>query len=67
MIRLRELAVVAAFAVAGLATGDILQPFPPDEVDELQAASLDKLRTFVTESPPAGGCTLETAVRRREW
>ncbi|KAK0748904.1 hypothetical protein B0T18DRAFT_436635 [Schizothecium vesticola] len=38
----------------------------PDMVDELVATSLLKLKEYLVKNPQ-GNCTLETAVRRREW
>lgn len=42
-------------------------PYPPDVVDQLAAASMDKLRDYLAENPPAGGCTLDNAIKRQEW
>ncbi|KFY00717.1 hypothetical protein V490_01234 [Pseudogymnoascus sp. VKM F-3557] len=38
-----------------------------DEVDALSAAGLAKLKEWTSSNPPAGNCTLENAVIRREW
>ncbi|KAK4194155.1 hypothetical protein QBC40DRAFT_321258 [Triangularia verruculosa] len=42
------------------------QTYPPDEVDKLAAASLSKVKDWLAKNPQ-GNCTLETAVRRKEW
>jgi hypothetical protein len=42
------------------------QSYPKDEVDKLVDASLPKLKEYL-EKHPQGNCTLETAVRRKEW
>jgi len=64
MIQLRLL--TAALLLLG--RGAALEvPCPPDDVDELQAQSMDKLRDFLAQNPAAGGCNLDNAVRRREW
>ncbi|SPQ25703.1 18e28050-06f6-45fc-b018-0118a96aaa27 [Thermothielavioides terrestris] len=40
--------------------------YPPDVVDKLAEASLPKLKDYLAKNPQ-GSCTLETAVRRKEW
>jgi tyrosinase len=42
-------------------------PYPLDDVDKLQDASLDKFAAWVAKHPSKSGCTLENAVRRLEW
>ncbi|KAK4664743.1 uncharacterized protein QC763_506690 [Podospora pseudopauciseta] len=42
------------------------QTYPPDVVDQLAAASLPKVKEWLAKNPQ-GNCTLETAVRRKEW
>ncbi|KAL2151694.1 hypothetical protein VTH82DRAFT_6792 [Thermothelomyces myriococcoides] len=55
--------VWGAVLLAGVA---VAQTYPPDVVDELAKESLPKLKEWL-EKNPQGECTLETAVRRREW
>ena len=38
----------------------------PDEVDKLAKDSLPKLQEWLAKNPQ-GGCTLENAIRRKEW
>jgi tyrosinase len=53
--------------VAALFAGQVLAgAYPPDAVDELATAALPKLREWLSKNPQ-GNCTLETAVRRKEW
>lgn len=52
----------AAFFAVLAAAG----PYPPDEVDKLATSSLPKLQEYLKRNPQ-GECTLETAVRRKEW
>ncbi|KAK0736745.1 hypothetical protein B0T21DRAFT_441541 [Apiosordaria backusii] len=42
------------------------QTYPPDVVDQLATASLSKVKDWLAKNPQ-GNCTLETAVRRKEW
>jgi len=42
------------------------QTYPPDVVDELAKESLPKIEEWLAKNPQEG-CTLETAVRRKEW
>jgi len=59
---IRFLAVVSVlFACPGTAA-----PCAGDKVDQLAAASLPKLEEWLAKNPQ-GNCTLETAIRRREW
>ncbi|KAK4446285.1 hypothetical protein QBC34DRAFT_470052 [Podospora aff. communis PSN243] len=51
----------AAFAGQALAGA-----YPPDAVDQLATASLPKLREWLAKNPQ-GNCTLENAIRRKEW
>ena len=60
MIRLTVLAF--AFLVCSTIAGN----FPPDKVDDLAASSLSKLKEYLAGNPQ-GNCTLETAIRRKEW
>ena len=63
MVRLATLAAAAFFAAVVTAAP---HAYPPDEVDKLVERSLPKLREWLAENPQ-GNCTLETAIRRREW
>lgn len=54
------------FAAALFATLAAAGAYPPDIVDELATASLPKLEEWLAKNPQ-GDCTLETAVRRKEW
>ncbi|KAK5659064.1 hypothetical protein OQA88_1152 [Cercophora sp. LCS_1] len=56
-----SLLITALFA--GLA---VSQAYPPDEVDNLAKESLPKLKEWLAKNPQ-GSCTLETAIRRKEW
>ena len=38
-----------------------------DEVDAISAEGHAKLKAWTSSNPPAGNCTLENAVIRREW
>lgn len=58
--------VLITALVAGASAGCTKKPFPPDEVDKLAKASLPKLKEWLAKNPQ-GGCTLETAIRRKEW
>lgn len=65
-----NLLVVALFAIA--ATGANVHrakngTYGKDEVDALSAEGLAKLKEWTRSNPPAGNCTLENAVIRREW
>jgi len=51
-------ALFACLAIAG--------NYPPDKVDDLVAASLPKIKEYLARNPQ-GNCTLETAIRRKEW
>ncbi|RYP71321.1 hypothetical protein DL771_004898 [Monosporascus sp. 5C6A] len=42
-------------------------PYPLDVVDELGLASIGKFEEYLAKNPSEHGCTLETAVRRKEW
>jgi len=42
------------------------QTYSPDEVDELVKASVPKLQEWLAKNPQ-GSCTLESAIRRKEW
>jgi tyrosinase len=42
------------------------QAYPPDEVDQLVKASLPKLQEWLAKNPQ-GNCTLDNAIRRKEW
>lgn len=41
--------------------------YPEDAVDRLAAAGLTNLENYLGNQTSAGKCTLETAVKRREW
>ncbi|KAK2009287.1 tyrosinase central domain-containing protein [Colletotrichum eremochloae] len=54
--------------VALLLTSQALAgPYPRDRVDQLQDAGLEKLKLYLTAHPPKSGCTLENAIKRKEW
>jgi hypothetical protein len=42
-------------------------PYPKDRVDRLQDVGIEKLKAWVAANPPKSGCTLETAIKRKEW
>ncbi|KAK5664061.1 hypothetical protein OQA88_275 [Cercophora sp. LCS_1] len=52
--------------VFGLSVQLVAGAYEPDEVDVLAAASLPKLKDYLARNPQ-GNCTLETAIRRKEW
>ncbi|VBB81647.1 Putative protein of unknown function [Podospora comata] len=54
------------WTTAFLASLVAAQTYPPDVVDQLAAASLPKVKEWLAKNPQ-GNCTLETAVRRKEW
>ncbi|TPX17312.1 uncharacterized protein E0L32_012226 [Thyridium curvatum] len=41
--------------------------YPPDVVDKLAEDGMVKLKEYMSMNPANGGCTLETAVKRKEW
>jgi hypothetical protein len=43
--------------------------YPPDVVDRLADLGISKLKDYLAKNPTAakGGCTLETAAKRKEW
>ncbi|KAK1754031.1 hypothetical protein QBC47DRAFT_429522 [Echria macrotheca] len=55
--------LVLAAVAANLA---IAQTYPPDDVDILVKKSLSKLKEYLSKYPQ-GNCTLENAIRRKEW
>lgn len=57
------LSLLTTALFAGLA---VSQTYPPDEVDNLVKETLPKLKDWL-EKNPQGSCTLETAIRRKEW
>ncbi|RYO94140.1 hypothetical protein DL764_007890 [Monosporascus ibericus] len=42
-------------------------PYPLDVVDELGLASIKNFEEYLAKNPSENGCSLETAVRRKEW
>jgi len=60
---MRSTSVIATAAFASLSTAQV---YPRDEVDILAKASLPNLAEYLTKHPQ-GNCTLENAVRRKEW
>ena len=52
--------------VAGVSARCTKRSYPLDEVDQLTKASLPKLQEWLAKNPQ-GGCTLENAVKRKEW
>ncbi|KAK3376297.1 hypothetical protein B0T24DRAFT_699716 [Lasiosphaeria ovina] len=53
--------------IAALFVGSALAgAYPPDAVDKLAEESMSKLKDYLAKNPQ-GGCTLETAVKRKEW
>ncbi|KAK4221932.1 hypothetical protein QBC38DRAFT_513289 [Podospora fimiseda] len=52
--------------LAGLVTAQKNPAYPPNEVDKLVTDSLPKIKEWLAKNPQ-GNCTLETAVRRKEW
>ncbi|KAK1827501.1 hypothetical protein QBC39DRAFT_175773 [Podospora conica] len=59
-------AVLITALVAGASAACTKKQYPPDEVDKLAKDSLPKLKEWLAKNPQPG-CTLETAIRRREW
>jgi tyrosinase len=59
-------AVLITALVAGASAGFTKRQYAPDEVDKLAKASLPKLQEWLAKNPQ-GGCTLENAIRRKEW
>ena len=57
--------VLVAALVAGASAACTKRQYAPDEVDKLAKASMPKLKEWLAKNPQ-GGCTLETAIRRRE-
>lgn len=41
--------------------------YPPDVVEKLAEDGMVKLKEYMSMNPANGGCTLETAVKRKEW
>lgn len=39
----------------------------PDTVDQLATDGVSKLTTYKQTNPGTTGCTIETAVQRKEW
>ncbi|KAK1751086.1 hypothetical protein QBC47DRAFT_434846 [Echria macrotheca] len=60
---MRSTLAIATVVSAGLTTA---QGYPRDEVDLLASASLPKIAEYLAKHPQ-GNCTLENAVRRKEW
>lgn len=42
-------------------------PYPLDEVDKLEEASLTKYEAYLSKKNNTNGCTLENAAKRQEW
>lgn len=42
-------------------------PYPRDSVDGLQDIGLANLESHLTSLPRASGCSLDTAIKRKEW
>jgi tyrosinase len=42
-------------------------PYPLDDVDKLEEASLAKYEAYLVKKNSTHGCTLETAAKRQEW
>lgn len=42
-------------------------PYPLDDVDKLEEASLAKYETYLAKKNSTSGCTLENAAKRQEW
>lgn len=42
-------------------------PYPLDNTDKLEEASLAKFQAYLAKKTTSHGCTLENAVRRQEW
>ncbi|KAK0713485.1 hypothetical protein B0T26DRAFT_782481 [Lasiosphaeria miniovina] len=59
---LQSLPCIAALFVGSALAG----AYPPDAVDKLAEESMSKLKDYLAKNPQ-GGCTLETAVKRKEW
>lgn len=42
-------------------------PYPRDSVDRLQDIGQENLESHLARLPRASGCSLETAIKRKEW
>lgn len=42
-------------------------PYPLDEVDKLEEASLAKYEAYLAKKNITSGCTLQNAAKRQEW
>lgn len=42
-------------------------PYPLDDVDKLEEASLAKYEAYLANKTNKNGCTLEKATKRQEW
>jgi tyrosinase len=42
-------------------------PYPLDDVDILEEASLANFEVYLAKKNSTHGCTLETAAKRQEW
>ncbi|KAF4479152.1 Tyrosinase-like protein orsC [Colletotrichum fructicola Nara gc5] len=42
-------------------------PYPRDSVDRLQDRGLENLKVHLARFPRASGCSLDTAIKRKEW
>ncbi|KAK4160487.1 hypothetical protein QBC43DRAFT_359393 [Cladorrhinum sp. PSN259] len=61
-----QITLWTATLLAGLATAQKNPAYPPNVVDKLVTDSLPKIKEWLAKNPQ-GTCTLETAVRRKEW
>ncbi|KAG7141896.1 Tyrosinase-like protein orsC like [Verticillium longisporum] len=59
VVQLMVTALLAAQASAGL--------YPRDSVDRLQDSGMKKLKAYIAANPPESGCTIEKAIKRKEW
>ncbi|KAK3690371.1 hypothetical protein B0T22DRAFT_380032 [Podospora appendiculata] len=58
-----QLSILTAALLVGLSSAG---PYPKDVVDKLADASLVKWNDYLAKNPQ-GNCTIETAIKRREW
>lgn len=63
----RNLFLSATWSLLWLAAPVSAGLYPEDAVDRLAAIGLDNLEHYLNNQSSTGKCTLETAVKRREW
>ncbi|KAK3319670.1 hypothetical protein B0T19DRAFT_404239 [Cercophora scortea] len=58
-----QLSILTAALLVGLSSAG---PYPKDDVDKLADASVAKWKDYLAKNPQ-GNCTIETAIKRKEW